>query len=84
MQARVIWKVGTPTEKMPPLVQKGTATMGSAIPGMAVLGSIRKQTEQDMGSKQKAASLHGLCMAPAHRLVPVPPGSSLSSYPDFL
>jgi len=38
--------------------------VGGAIPGLVVLGSIRKQAEQAMRSKpQRAATLHGLCIS---------------------
>jgi hypothetical protein len=36
--------------------------MGGAIPGLAVLGSIREQAEQARGSKP-VTSLHGLCIS---------------------
>ena len=37
--------------------------MGGAIPGLVVLGPIRKQAEQAMGSKPVSSTLHGLCIS---------------------
>jgi hypothetical protein len=36
--------------------------VGGAIPGMVVLGSIRKQAEQARASKLVSSTLHGLCI----------------------
>ena len=52
--------------------------VGGAMPGLAVLGSTRKQAEQAMGSKPVSSTLHGLCIS-AYFQVPV-----LSSCFDFL
>jgi hypothetical protein len=37
--------------------------VGGAIPGLVVLGSIRKQAEQAMESKPVSSTLHGLCIS---------------------
>jgi hypothetical protein len=37
--------------------------VGGAIPGLVVLGSIRKQAEQARGSKPVKNILHGLCIS---------------------
>jgi hypothetical protein len=41
----------------------GVAHLGGAIPGLVVLGSVRKQAEQAMGSKPVSSTLHGLCIS---------------------
>jgi hypothetical protein len=81
-QARVICEEGTPEKKiekkMPPkdwAVQKpvkmwrAQPIVGDAIPELVVLGSIRKQAEQAMGSKPVISLLPW----PQHQLLP--PGS---------
>ena len=52
--------------------------MGGAIPGLMVLGSISKQTEQARGSKPVSSTP----LWPLHQLLP-PVLPCLSSYPDF-
>jgi hypothetical protein len=37
--------------------------VGGAVHGLVVLGSIRKQIEQQWGASQEAAPLHGLCIS---------------------
>ena len=60
------------------LVIKGRGPIVSgAIPGLAVLDSIRKQTEQARGSKRVKPSLRGLCISSCIL-------TCLSSSPDFL
>jgi hypothetical protein len=44
--------------------------MSGAILGLVVLGSMRKQAEQAMGSKTVNSTLHGLCISSASRLLP--------------
>jgi hypothetical protein len=51
--------------------------VSGAIPGMMVLGSIRKQAEQGRGSKP--VSSMASASAPASKFLPC-----VSSYPDFL
>ena len=58
------------------VINGGGPIMGGAIPELAVLGSIRKQTEQTRGSAP-VTSLHGLCIS-SYVL------ACLSSSPDFL
>ena len=51
----------------PQLVKKqGGSTVGGAIPGLVVLGSIRKQTEQARGSKP----ISNIPPWPLHKLLP--------------
>jgi hypothetical protein len=46
------------------LVIKGERPLvGSAIPGLVVLSSIRQQAEQGRGSKPEVTFLHGLCIS---------------------
>ena len=52
--------------------------VGGATPGLVVLGSIRKQAEQAMGSKPGSSTPPW----PLHQLLP--PGSIPGSCPDFL
>jgi hypothetical protein len=48
------------------LVIKGEGPIvGDAIPGLVVLGSVRKQDEQARGSKPVRNTPHGLCITPA-------------------
>jgi len=51
--------------------------MGGAVPGLVVVGSIRKQAEQARGSKPVSNILHGLCISSC--FLPC-----VSSSPDFL
>jgi hypothetical protein len=37
--------------------------VGDVIPGLVVLGPIRKQAEQAMGASQKAVPLHDCCIS---------------------
>jgi hypothetical protein len=37
--------------------------VGGAIPGLVVLGSIRKQAKQSQGSKPVCSNLHDLCIS---------------------
>jgi hypothetical protein len=52
--------------------------VGGAIPGLVVLGSIRKQAEQTRKSKPVSSTLP----CPLHQLLPL--GCAFSSCPDFL
>ena len=55
--------------------------VGGAIPGLVVLGSMREQAEQTLGSKPVSStpSQPASASAPASRFLP-----HLSSCPDFL
>jgi hypothetical protein len=44
-------------------MEKAQPIVGVAIPGLVVLGSIRKQAEQAMGSRPVSSTLHGLCIS---------------------
>jgi hypothetical protein len=44
------------------VIKAGGPIVGGAIPGLEVLGSIRKQAEQARGNKP-VTSLHGLCIS---------------------
>ena len=57
--------------------ERDMLTVGSAIPGLVVLSSIRKQAEQVMRSKSISSTLPW----PLHRLLL--PGSCLESWLDF-
>jgi hypothetical protein len=58
------------------VIKGGEHIVGSAISGLGVLGSIRKQTERGRGSKP-VISLHGLCISSCFL-------TCLSSSLDFL
>jgi hypothetical protein len=58
------------------VIKGGGPIVGGAIPGLVVLGSIRKQDEQARGSKP-VTPLHGLCISFCFL-------TCLSSSPDFL
>ena len=69
IQARVIREVGASFEEMPPLDlaikhsdqwERAQPIVGGAIFGLVVLGSIRKQAEQVMGSKPVSSILYWL------------------------
>ena len=49
-----------------------------AVPGLVVLGLLRKQAEQALGSKPVSSTLHGLCMCSCLQ------DSCLSACLDFL
>jgi hypothetical protein len=51
VQATVIWEKETSFEKKFPLYSPVEQLMGGAIPGLVVLGSVRKQAEKAMKSK---------------------------------
>jgi hypothetical protein len=58
------------------VIKGGGLIVGGAIPGLVVLGSIKRQTEQVSGSKP-VTSLHGLCISSCFL-------TCLSFSPDFL
>ena len=53
--------------------------VGGAIPGLVVLGSIRKQAEQAMRSKPVSSTHHGLRSSFCLQVL-----APLSSFPDLL
>jgi hypothetical protein len=65
------------------VIKMGGPIVGGAIPGLIVLGFIRKQAEQAEqvwgggAAAQEAASLHGLCISSCFL-------TCLSSSPDLL
>jgi hypothetical protein len=83
-QAEVITEKGASVEEMRSnckafsqlVIKGGGPIVGGAIPGLVVLGSIRKKVEQARGSKP-VTSLHGLCISSCFL-------TCLSSSPDFL
>lgn len=58
-------------------IRKAQLTVGRATPGQVVLGSIRTQTKQAMGSEPVSRS------PPWPLLQSLPPGPALSSFPDM-
>jgi hypothetical protein len=59
------------------VIKVGGPIVGGAIPGLIVLGSIRKQAEQDRGGKPVRNIPHGLCISSCFL-------TCLSSSLDFL
>jgi hypothetical protein len=58
-------------------MRRSSSLRGSLIPGQVVLGSIRTQTKQAMGSEPVSRS------PPWPLLQSLPPGPALSSFPDM-